>query len=135
MDKLSNNIVEFYELLSSWEHEVIKGTNLSLQQMHTIEVLGTNQPIRMKDLAEKLGVSMGTLTVMIHRLENLKLVKRVKNPKDGRSFFLNLTKKGSKHYLEHHNHHLTLAQELIADFTEKEQSQFNYLLEKLLATF
>lgn len=135
MESLSNRVVEFYELLSSWEHEVVKSSGLSVQQMHTIEVIGHCGDVQMKKLAEKLHVSMGTLTVMIHRLENMKLVKREKNPEDGRSYILKLTKKGDRLFDEHHKHHITLVSELINGFSESERKGMNDMLGKIISNF
>ena len=66
---LARNIVEFYEKLSSWEHEVVRGSDLTPNQMHAIEIVGHEKSLRMKELAERLGVTTGTLTVTVDRLE------------------------------------------------------------------
>ncbi len=135
MSDLSHNLVEFYEKISSWEQEVVRGTGLSLPQMHTIAVMGSNGPLRMKDLAEKLGVVMGTLSVMIKRLQKLELVIRRENPDDLRSFHVELTEAGLEKYEEHHQHHTMLAQELCCDFSEEEQELFNKLIVKAIVNF
>jgi hypothetical protein len=70
--KLSHQLVELYERLSSWEQDVVKSSGLSPAQMHTIEIVGHGAegahgaPLRMKELAKK-WVTTGTLTV-IHDL-------------------------------------------------------------------
>ncbi len=135
MEHFTNNLVEFYEKLSSWEHDVVKGSGLSLPQMHTIEVLGNNRNIRMKELSIKLGVSTGTLTVMIKRLEKLGFVTREKNPEDGRSFQLNLTSEGEDIHDEHHRLHITLSEEIANRLNEDEVKQFNTILTKINETF
>lgn len=132
MENFSKQIVEFYERLSSWENDVVKGTGISLQQMHTIEVLGNNRNIRMKDLALKLGISTGTLTVMIKRLEKMSLVERKKNPEDGRSYTLCLTENGEELYQEHHTLHLTLSQQIGENLSEDEVTLFSALLHKII---
>ncbi len=67
---LSQMIIEFYDKISSWEHEVVKKSGLSPAQMHAIEIVGHHQKLRMKELAEKMGgITTGTLTVMVDRLE------------------------------------------------------------------
>ncbi len=135
MDHISDNIVEFYERISSWEMAVVKGTGLSLPQMHAIEVVGNSGPIRMKDLAEKLGVVMGTLTVLIKRLERDGFVERRENPEDQRSFCVDLTESGREKYEGHHKHHLLLAEEICSGLTNEEQDQFNMIIEKVLKSF
>lgn len=129
---LSKILIEFYDKLSSWENETVKDSGITLQQMHTLEVIGSNQGIRMKEISDKLGIVTGTLTMMIDRLTKLDLVKRVVNSKDKRSFCIELTEKGSKLYQEHHHHHEMLAEELAHDLTNEEKETLHNLLEKLL---
>lgn len=131
MEQFTERLVEFYEKLSSWEHDVVKGSGLSLQQMHTIEVLGNSRGIRMKELSEKLGVSTGTLTVMIKRLEKGGYVCRTRDPEDGRSFRLDITQKGEKVYVEHHMLHLRLSEHIVEILTKDEELQFAQILEKV----
>lgn len=134
MEELSKNIVEFYERLSSWEQAVVKDSGLTLPQMHTIEIIGNNGALRMKELAQKLGVVMGTLTVMINRLTEMGLVFREVSENDRRSYSVSLTKKGKNIHSEHHQHHTMLAQEIALLLSEDEQKQLNTTIEKILKT-
>ncbi len=131
MIQLSETIIQFYERLFSWEHAVAKNTRLSVQQNHTIEIVGSDGPIRMKPLAEKLSVTMGTLTVMIDRLEKTGYVCRKKDPEDGRGFNIMLTKKGDGIYKKHHAYHIKLAQDIISLLDAQEASNFLKALIKI----
>ncbi len=135
MNRFIDNVIEFYEKLSSWEHTVVRDSELSLPQMHTVEVIGVYGEIRMKDLAEKLGVTTGTLTVMIQRLEQLGMVIRKKSEVDGRSYFITLTEKGCEHYVIHHRSHEELSRDIASTLTQEELDQFNSLLEKVVLNF
>lgn len=132
MADFSDNIVEFYERLSSWEQAVVKDSGLTLQQMHTLEVIGNHRTLRMKELAQKLGVVMGTLTIMINRLSKLELVERKISEEDRRSYHIHLTPTGEQLYQEHHQHHHLLAEEIGAILSKDEQLAFNHSLEKIL---
>ncbi|MDZ7794694.1 MAG: MarR family transcriptional regulator [Spirochaetia bacterium] len=55
--------------MNSWEQSVVSDSSVSLAQMHLLEVIGNRGEMRMKELAGILGVTTGTLTVMVHRLE------------------------------------------------------------------
>lgn len=112
--QLSESIIHFYDKLSAWEHTIAKNTGLSPQQNHTIEIVGSDGPIRMKPLAQKLSVTMGSLTVMINRLEKGGYVCRQKSLEDGRGFNIMLTEKGNSVYKEHHAHHLQLAEDIVS---------------------
>jgi DNA-binding MarR family transcriptional regulator len=114
MDDLTHLIIEFFEKLSSWEQSVVRGQGVTLQQMHTLEILGIHDALRMKDLAERMGVTTGTLTVMIDRLEQAGLVSRVPNEQDRRSIFIELTEQGRSHFKEHDGLHRKLTRQITA---------------------
>ncbi|MBF4242497.1 MarR family transcriptional regulator, partial [Vibrio anguillarum] len=40
IEKLNQQLTEFYDKMSSWEQSVVRETGYSLAQIHTIEVLG-----------------------------------------------------------------------------------------------
>ena len=135
MKRLSENIVEFYDKLSSWENETVRDSGITLQQAHTLEVIGSNKEIRMKEITQRLGIATGTLTVMIDRLTKLDLVRRVVNTNDKRSYYIELTNKGQTLYKEHSNHHEMLVTELAHDLSDAERETLNNLLEKILERF
>ena len=128
MKKLSDLIIEFYEKLSSWEQSIVEGTGMTLAQTHTIEILGANDSIKMKDLALKMGVTTGTLTVMIDNLEKKELVTRAKNPEDRRSYVIVLTEKGRMLYKQHSDFHVELTRECTSDFSKEDLEKFRLLL-------
>lgn len=130
--KLSHQLIELYERLSSWEQDVVKSSGLSTPQMHTIEIVGHSGSLRMKDLAKKMGVTTGTLTVMIDRLEQQGLLKRTPHETDRRSFLIALTEKGQKLFVEHHQYHLHLTEEITATLSKEEQAQLSSALEKII---
>ncbi len=134
LTQLSETIIQFYEKLFSWEHGIAKNTGLSPQQNHTIEIVGSDGPLRMKPLAEKLSVTMGTLTVMIDRLEKTGYVCRQKDLEDGRGFNIMLTDKGEVVHKKHHAYHLKLAQDITSLFDPEEASTFLKTLRKINRT-
>jgi DNA-binding MarR family transcriptional regulator len=133
VEKLAHQIVEFYEKLSSWEHEVVREDKLTLGQMHAIEIIGHQRSLRMRELAEKLGVTTGTLTVMVDRLERLGMIERRPHETDRRSFLVVLTEAGEKHFARHHQYHLKLTEELFAGLSPQEVETFEQLLDKVIA--
>ncbi|WP_076413857.1 MarR family winged helix-turn-helix transcriptional regulator [Shewanella sp. UCD-KL12] len=134
-DKLNHVMVEFYEKLSSWEQAVVKDNGHSLPQIHTVEILGGNGPMRMKELAEKIGVTTGTLTVQIDKMVKSGLVTRKPHETDRRSILVELTDKGEALYQEHDALHLQLTGELTAKFTAEERVQFLSFLQRVNAEF
>lgn len=131
LERLSDLLIEFYEKLSSWEQAVVRDTSITLPQMHTLEILGQQSPLRMKELAAKMGVTTGTLTVGVDRLERQGLVARIPHETDRRSILVALTEAGRELYQEHHTHHLHLTREIQAALTPEETAQFEAILAKL----
>jgi len=132
---VARQIVEFYEKLSNWEHEVVRGSDLTPGQMHAIEIIGHDQSLRMKELAEKLGVTTGTLTVTVDRLEHKGLIERKPHETDRRSYRVVLTETGQDHFTRHHQFHLKLTEELVSTLTAEELSAFEATLEKIVNQF
>ncbi len=134
-DHLSQLLLEFYEKMASWEHSVVKQTGLSPAQMHTIEMIGHHQNLRMKELAARMGITTGTLTVMIDRLEKGGLVARQPHARDRRSFNIVLTDKGRTHFETHHHLHLELTREITAPLTDEEMRHLEIGLAKIMERF
>ena len=132
---LARHIVEFYEKLSSWEHEVVRGSDLTPGQMHAIEIIGHERSLRMKDLAEKLGVTTGTLTVSVDKLERKGLILRKPHETDRRSYRIVLTDAGEEHFAKHHEFHLKLTEEIASFLTPEELKSFEQALEKVIKQF
>lgn len=133
--ELSKTIIEFYEKLATWEEDIVKDSGLTTAQSHTIEIVGNEGAIKMKRLADKLGVTTGTLTMSVDRLEQKKLLRRVPHKSDRRSYLIELTGKGEEVFRMHHTHHLNLTREMMAGFPEQEQAAFYGALKKIMENF
>lgn len=131
-EQLTNLLTEFFERFSSWEQGVVKGKGLTLPQMHTIEILGVHGKMRMKELASRMGVTTGTLTVLADRLQKKKLIERIPHETDRRSILVGLTPEGEEHFAEHHELHLRLTEELASVLSEEEALQLESFLERML---
>lgn len=119
--KLSHEIIEFYDKLSAWEQGVVKDTGHSLQQIHAVEILGVNGVMRMKELAEKMGVSTGTLTVQIDKMVHSGLVMRQVPQSDRRAVLVTLTAAGEAIYKQHDELHHQLTQQLTIKMSDDER--------------
>ncbi|USD67278.1 MarR family transcriptional regulator [Vibrio sp. SCSIO 43136] len=128
IEHLSQLLTEFYDKMSSWEQSVVKDTGYSLAQVHTIEVLGVHGALRMKELAEKLGITTGTLTVQIEKLVAAGLIERKAHPTDRRAIVVTLTEQGEVIHRQHNQLHI----DLVTDLTRHiEPSQRAVLIESL----
>lgn len=124
--------MEFYDKLSSWEHSVVKESGLSPAQMHTIEVVGYHRNLMMKELAERLGITTGTLTVAVDRLEKLGMVERRPHEHDRRSWLVVLTAQGKAMFEQHSRFHEEFTRELSHDLTDQQKETLVRLMGSIL---
>jgi DNA-binding MarR family transcriptional regulator len=103
--------------------------------MHAVEMIGHMEKPTMKALATRLGITMGSLTVMIDRLEKLELATRQSNPEDRRSYVIVLKTLGETYFAEHERRHLALTEELCVGLEPCEEQQLVALFEKIIDRF
>ncbi|PWF92448.1 MarR family transcriptional regulator [Shewanella algae] len=132
---INHAIIEFYERLSSWEQSVVRDQGASLAQIHTVEILGAHGPMKMKELAEKLGITTGTLTVQVERLVKAGLAERLPLENDRRAIQVSLTEKGEQMFKEHDALHLQLTREMTAKFSDAELEQLLGFFNRLNSEF
>jgi len=133
LDKLTDALVQFINGFTSWEVSVIRAGDLTVSEVHAIEVMGQYGEMNMKNLAQKLGVTTGTITVTVDRLETKGYAIRHMPREDRRVYLISLTEKGLKAFQEHHKFHLGLTAQLLSMLTEEEALQFLNTLQKINA--
>ncbi len=135
IERLNHTLIEFYEKLSSWEQSVVRDNGYSLPQIHIVEILGAHGSMRMKELADKMGVTTGTLTVQVDKMVRSGLIVRRPHESDRRSILVELTDKGRDVYQEHDELHLDLTHDITAALTEEEREQLIGFLAKINQEF
>ncbi|ELM6620869.1 MarR family transcriptional regulator [Vibrio fluvialis] len=135
LTELNNLITEFYDKMSSWELSVVKETGYSLAQIHTLEVLGSHGAMRMKELANRLSITTGTLTVQVEKLVQAGLIERQSLEGDRRSIVVDLTDQGQSVYREHNALHIALTQDLTRHFNEQQHQALVQMLTQMNKEF
>ncbi|MCL6449006.1 MAG: MarR family winged helix-turn-helix transcriptional regulator [Armatimonadetes bacterium] len=131
LEELTDELLHFFNGFSSWESSVIRAGDLTVSEAHAIEVLGQHGKMNMKSLAQKLGVTTGTTTVTVDRLENKDYARRETTREDRRVNLISLTEKGEDVFKEHHKYHLHLTEQMAANLSEDEIRQFLAILKKI----
>lgn len=75
--------------------------NISNNDMHIIEAIGTGDGRNMTSVAKTLKITVGTLTIAINNLVKKGYVDRVRSEEDRRVVLISLSELGIKAY-EHH---------------------------------
>ena len=104
-------------------------------QVLTNLMLGGDTPRSPSDLASTLMVTTGAMTNVLDRLEQRRLIRRVRNPADRRSVIVEATEAGSKLWHAAVNDLGEREAEAVHALSRSEQQQLNRLLRKLLAAF
>lgn len=94
--------------------------DVSIKEMHTIDAIGMYQEHTTSEVAKKLGITVGTLTVSVNNLVRKDYVNRVRSDKDRRVVKLALTKKGRLLYRLHDKFHRDMVRETIQEMSREE---------------
>lgn len=131
IEELTNELLFFFNGFSSWENSIVRASDLTISEAHALEVLGEHEKIKMKALAQELGVTTGTTTVTVDRLEKKDFAKRESTQEDRRVNLIALTEKGKKAFEEHHNYHMQLTEQMVSVLSEDDIRQFLATLKKI----
>lgn len=131
LDELTDQLLCFFNGFASWESSVIRSSDLSVSEAHAIEALGQYGAMNMKNLAARLGVTTGTTTVTVDRLEKKDYARRESVKEDRRVNLITLTEKGKNAFAEHHHMHLNLAGQMAASLSAEEIKEFLLILKKI----
>jgi len=133
LEELNHELFTFFNGFSSWENSVIKTSDLTVSEAHAIEILGTHGQMKMKNLAQYLGVTTGTTTVTVDRLEKKDYARRESVKEDRRVHLITLTEKGQHAFAEHHQYHSNLTEQILAVLSSEENEQLIKILKKINA--
>lgn len=70
--------------------------NLTYTQYITMLVLWEEKSISLKEIGEKIYLDSGTLTPVLKKLEDLKLIERKRSLEDERNLLITITKEGEE---------------------------------------
>ena len=132
-EELTHELLTFFNGFSSWENSIVRTSELTVSEAHALEVLGEHEKMNMKGLAQKLGVTTGTTTVTVDRLEKKNLAFRESTKEDRRVNLIVLTDIGMKAFEEHHAYHFQLTEQMTSVLSDEEIKQFLHTLKKINA--
>ncbi|WP_066899422.1 MarR family transcriptional regulator [Streptobacillus notomytis] len=104
---------------------------LTTTELHIIECIGLEK-ITMKELSTRLGITMGTASIAINKLEEKKFINRTRSKVDKRKVYVNLNKKGQIAYNYHGNFHATTLEKVTKNIPENRLNIFLETFEELL---
>ncbi len=109
--------------------------NISVNDMHIMEVIGINEPKNMSSVAKKLDVTVGTLTIAINNLVKKGYVKRERSSEDRRVVLISLSDKGVRAYDHHKNFHQKMVESVLDGLNDREADSLVAAMKKLRKFF
>ena len=103
--------------------------DITYNDMHVIEAIGTEEPKNSSFVAKKLHVTMGTLTKSIDGLVNKGYVRRERSDSDKRKVLLSLLDKGISAYNHHARFHKDMVTSVLSQLNTDEDAA---VLQKML---
>jgi DNA-binding MarR family transcriptional regulator len=109
--------------------------DISTNDMHIIEAVGTEEPRKMSDIAKRMSVTTGTLTKAMDALTEKGYVERKRSSTDKRVVCVILTDKGKRAYYHHEQFHRQMVEHIKEGLNEQETTVLIYALAKLADYF
>mgnify|MGYP001851740023 FL=1 len=109
--------------------------DITSNDMHVIEAIGTGSPKNMSTIARELSVTVGTLTIAMNGLVKKGYVTRERGRSDRRVVYISLSEKGRKAYAHHARFHQEMIDGIRSALTPEEMDALVKALEKLTSWF
>ena len=97
--------------------------DMTENEMHILEAVGTDveNPMKVSDIAAKLGVTTSTLTINMNALEKKGYVVRERSTKDKRIVYVRLTERGRKAFFHHRDFHKKMIKSIVSGISKEER--------------
>lgn len=105
--------------------------DITNNDMHVIEAIGTGAPKNMSTIARELSVTVGTLTIAMNSLVKKGYVVRERGREDRRVVYISLSERGRQAYEHHAEFHRQMVEAATKDLSEEEMKVLIQALLKL----
>jgi MarR family 2-MHQ and catechol resistance regulon transcriptional repressor len=120
-----------YQAFEVYSSAHVRTLGLTPAQFDFVATLGDTPGMTTRELGEKTLITKGTLTGVVDRLVDKKLVRRVAMPSDGRCQIVQLTNQGEKLFARIFPAHLSHMERAFAQLSQKELNGMTESLRRL----
>lgn len=124
VEQLQTYLYELTEVYRKHQQYIKTRYKISSLDMEIIQLVVLQGPKKMKEIGDHFQVKLSTLTSVIDKIEEQKLVKRVNSREDRRVVFLEVTRKGRGLYDQYQRYLALIAEDMRASLSETEFSGF-----------
>ena len=128
---LNELLVDIFNKILTLEERFhrVHGVKLTMSEIHTLEGIQNSESKMMSDVASRLSITQGTLTVTINRLSHKGYVNRTQDTKDRRIYRLGLSEKGEEVMKIHNQFHEDMVDRLLLHLSDKDEHLIDSLEE------
>ena len=122
-NRINDYLVDIFNRVQVIEETSLRTSqfsDVSLKEMHTIEIIGKNTNVTPSDIARELRLTLGTVTTSLNTLEAKGYIERKRSKLDRRVVHLTLTKKGKLLDRLHRKFHKNMVIHIAEDMNEQE---------------
>ena len=122
-ERLNSLFNETFDNLEKIEEITLResGIEATISEVHLIEAVGGLEDATVGDIAAVLGITPASVTNAVNKLHQRGYITKEKNPRDGRSVYVNLTKAGTRVFRLHRYFHRRMIQAVTKDMSPGER--------------
>ncbi len=131
---LNDALVKLFRDVMDLEEQAIiteEFQDITNNDMHVIQAIGTGEPKNMSTIAKELSVTVGTLTIAMNSLVKKGYVTRERGKEDRRVVYISLSEKGKHAYEHHEQFHHDMIDAILQNLTPDETESLVKTLAKL----
>lgn len=131
---LNEILVKLFRNINDIEEQAIQTEeykNVTTNDMHVIEAIGSGSPKNMTAVAKSLGVTTGTLTISVNSLVKKGFVDRVRSEEDRRVVLVSLSARGKRAFKHHQRFHEEMIDAVVDKLSEEEKAALGKALRNL----
>ena len=124
-------LIRSSRLMQGQKSDPLTTGKITFPQYIALNVLDTDKPTKMKDIAKPLRISLPAVTGLINRLVRLKMVKRSYNRADRRVIYIELSALGKKTIEDVTLARKTMIEEFFSDLSNEEREIYLTIIRKV----
>lgn len=130
-------LVDIFNRILAIEEESLKerGVKLSMSEIHVLEAITKTEEPTMTNVANKLGITVGSLTVSVNTLYQKGFVSRDRDPEDRRKVIIGILSKAEDVLEKHNEFHNEMINSIFNDLKVEEDELLISSLRKLSSYF
>jgi DNA-binding MarR family transcriptional regulator len=132
---MKNNIDEIGELLFNFRRKIIESEknkimkdDLTFSQFETLWFIGPGGKKTMESIAKHFNIKPPSVTSIVDKMKSKGIIKKVRDKKDKRIYYVSLTSKAEKHFSEMKKHKEKIIKIIVSKLSEKDKEDLKRII-------